>query len=163
VDIILFDSEDYGQPENSKFPQQEDSWCLGSQYWSKNPHVQNYYARFGILLDMVGGKEASFTREDVSVHYAPSVCDKVWNTATRAGYSGYFIYDKITRFMVTDDHYYINELANIPCIDIIQNAPSTESHFNACWHTLNDNMKVIDKSTLKAVGQTVLAVVYREK
>ena len=38
IDIILFDGEDYGQPENSKFPTMQDSWCLGSQYWSKNKH-----------------------------------------------------------------------------------------------------------------------------
>jgi hypothetical protein len=31
VDIILFDAEDYGQPENSGFPVMQDSWCLGSQ------------------------------------------------------------------------------------------------------------------------------------
>jgi len=60
VDIILFDAEDYGQPENSGFPIQQDTWCLGSQYWSKNLHKKNYYARFGILLDMVGGKNAKF-------------------------------------------------------------------------------------------------------
>ena len=60
VDIILFDAEDYGQPEDSKFPLMQDSWCLGSQHWSKNPHKPNYYARYGILLDMVGAKKCYF-------------------------------------------------------------------------------------------------------
>ena len=31
VDIILFDVEDYGQPDDSEFPTMEDSYCLGSQ------------------------------------------------------------------------------------------------------------------------------------
>ena len=44
VDIILFDAEDYGQPENSKYPVMNNSWCLGSQYWSKNPHKKEYFA-----------------------------------------------------------------------------------------------------------------------
>jgi hypothetical protein len=30
VDIILFDAEDYGQPEDSEFPIMKDSWCLVS-------------------------------------------------------------------------------------------------------------------------------------
>ena len=29
VDFILFDGEDYGQPENSGFPEMKDSWCFG--------------------------------------------------------------------------------------------------------------------------------------
>ena len=29
------------------------SWCLGTQFWAKNPHVPNYTAEYGILLDMV--------------------------------------------------------------------------------------------------------------
>ena len=73
VDIILFDAEDYGQPENSKYPIMQDSWCLGSQYWSKNPHKQNYFARYGILLDMVGAKDATFRHEQISFYYASSV------------------------------------------------------------------------------------------
>ena len=30
------------------------------------------------------------------------------------------------------------------------------------WHTHADNMDVIDKATLKAVGQTLLQVIYEE-
>ena len=77
VDIILFDAEDYGQPENSKFPQMQDSWCLGSQYWSKNPHEKNYFARYGILLDMVGAKNATFGHEQISRYYALNIIQKV--------------------------------------------------------------------------------------
>ena len=24
----------------------QDTWCLGSQYWARTPHVQNYNARY---------------------------------------------------------------------------------------------------------------------
>ena len=59
IDIILFDAEDYGQPEDSEYPIMKDSWCLGSQYWSNNLHKPNYYAKYGVLLDMVGAKNAT--------------------------------------------------------------------------------------------------------
>jgi hypothetical protein len=35
----------------------------GAQYWARTPHVEGYNARFGILLDMVGGKDATFYKE----------------------------------------------------------------------------------------------------
>src|SRR5690606_21985561 len=49
VDIILFDGEDYGDAGGDPA-----SYCLGSQYWAKNPPIPGYSAKFGILLDMVG-------------------------------------------------------------------------------------------------------------
>src|ERR1035437_2409374 len=81
IDIIFFDSEDYGAPESFKSENSEDSWCLGTQYWAKNPHVPGYTARFGILLDMVGGKGATFFKEQSSEYFAQSVVDKVWSEA----------------------------------------------------------------------------------
>ena len=56
IDIIFFDSEDYGTPDFYDGPYKADTWCLGSQYWGRIPHTPDYKARFGILLDMVGGK-----------------------------------------------------------------------------------------------------------
>ena len=41
VDIIFFDAEDYGTPAFAKSEPSGDWWCLGSQYWAKNPHVLN--------------------------------------------------------------------------------------------------------------------------
>ncbi len=160
VDIILFDAEDYGQPENSEFPIMQDSWCLGSQYWSKNPHKQNYYARYGILLDMVGGEGATFTHEETSVYYANNTLQKVWRKAHKLGFGNYFSFQKTKQIL--DDHYYVNAYASIPTIDIIEYDPATESNFYKHWHTHADDMSNIDKNTLNAVGQTLLAVIYNE-
>ena len=91
IDIILFDAEDYGQPEDSKFPIKKDSWCLGSQYWSQNPHKKNYFARYGILLDMVGGKNATFYLEGNSSHYAANILQKVWEKGHQLGFGRNFI------------------------------------------------------------------------
>jgi Peptidase family M28. len=49
---------------------------------------------------------------------------------------------------------------NIPCIDIIYTDPESDNGFGPHWHTQNDTMDNIDRETLKAVGQTVLQVVY---
>ena len=160
VDIILFDAEDYGQPENSQYPIMNDSWCLGSQYWSKNPHVNNYYAQYGILLDMVGGKDASFRHESLSTYYASNILEKVWNMAHKIGYSDYFIFKSSPQIM--DDHYYVNTILGIPTINIIEFDPSTKTNFNKHWHTHADNMDNVNKQTLKAVGQTVLNIIYSE-
>ena len=70
VDIVLFDIEDQGQPNNSGNPIPH-SWCLGAQYWSMKPHVENYFADYGILLDMVGSKSATFTQEFTSRKFGP--------------------------------------------------------------------------------------------
>ena len=33
------------------------------------PHKKNYFAKYGILLDMVGAKDAVFTFEETSHYY----------------------------------------------------------------------------------------------
>ena len=155
IDIIFFDAEDYGTPaflNENIF----DSFALGSQFWAKNPHVPNYKAEYGILLDMVGAKGASFYKEYTSVRYANQFVEKVWMNARELGYGKFFI--NANGGGVTDDHTYVIEGRKIPCIDII-NLDANFS-FGSYWHTLNDNMDNIDKETLKAVGQTVLEVIF---
>lgn len=159
IDLIFFDSEDYGQPSNSSFPYMEDSYCLGSQYWSKNFHTPNYNAQFGILLDMVGAKDALFTQEGFSRQFADYYVQKVWNYAHAIGYGKYFSFNKTNP--ITDDHYYVNTIANIPTLDIIQYDKNTATGFGAYWHTHNDNIDIVDAETLKAVGQTVTQVIYQ--
>lgn len=161
VDIIFFDAEDYGEPSSGMTIQSNsDSWCLGSQYWARNPHKPNYKAEFGILLDMVGSSNANFTQEVISMTYAPNIVRKVWNKASLLGHGNYFS-NQQNIFQVTDDHKYVNEIANIPSIDIIHYDRNTGS-FHQTWHTHQDDMNVIDKNTLKAVGETILAVIIDE-
>lgn len=160
VDFILFDGEDYGQPENSGFPEMKDSWCLGSQYWAKKTHVPNYSAYYGILLDMVGGKGARFAMDGTSAMFAPEVQKKIWQVAANSGYSATFINQQSDE--IIDDHYYVNRDAKIPMVDIIEYEPSDGSYFSPTWHTHDDNINNIDKSTLKIVGQTLLNAIYAE-
>lgn len=160
IDIVFFDAEDYGQPDDSPLPRQEDTYCLGSQYWAKNPHVSNYVARFGVNLDMVGAENSRFTKEGTSIHYAPEIVDLVWNIASSSGFSDYFIPEKTKP--IVDDHYYVNEIAHIKCVDVIHYDFNTPSNFWKHWHTHGDTMDKIDRNTLRATGQTMLEVLYRQ-
>ncbi len=159
VDIVFFDAEDYGSTENGA--ELEDTWCLGSQYWSKTPHIPGYTANYGILLDMVGAPEAKFYKEQFSLYYAGNIVEKVWKTATSLGFSQYFIDGNGGG--ITDDHLYVNKLAGIPSVDIIHYDPQSEHGFGSYWHTTNDTMENIDKNTLYAVGTTLMNVIYNEE
>ena len=153
VDIVLFDSEDYGNSDV------ENSYCLGSQYWARNPHTPNYRARFGILLDMVGGVGARFDKDIVSMHFASDVVNGVWKTAADLGYAGLF--SNVPGGSLIDDHYYVNMLSGIPCIDIIDY--SNAEGFPSTWHTVNDNLENIDKTVLNAVGRVLSNYIYNLK
>lgn len=154
VDIVLFDAEDYGHSGGAP-----ETYCLGSQYWSRNLHTP-YKHRYGILLDMVGAKGAQFPVEGFSWKYAQPIVQKVWTLARSMGKGNYFI-DQAGG-SITDDHYFVNTIAQIPMIDIINMSVAGTQTFGAHWHTHNDNMDIIDKNTLRAVGQVLTAVVYRE-
>lgn len=158
VDFVLFDAEDHGD-DNDDTPN-PNSWCLGSQHWSRNLVPAGYKPKYGILLDMVGAKGARFTKEGVSMNFAPDVMNKVWKMAQNLGYTNYFVEDKSGP--VTDDHYFVNTIARIPMIDIIGKSGDTQTGFGAHWHTHKDDLSVIDVRALRAVGQTVLEVIYHE-
>lgn len=163
VDIILFDAEDYGLHENDShlWKKHRHSWALGSQFWSINPHVPGYNARYGILLDIVGAPDSRFLYEGYSTRFAEDVVYKVWQYADKLGYKNYFVQED--GGFITDDHYYVNSILGVPCIDIINCDPESPNGFGPYHHTMKDDMQWIDKATLKAVGQTVLTVIYNEK
>tara|TARA_B100000963_G_C22595295_1_gene657534 strand:- start:61 stop:1071 length:1011 start_codon:yes stop_codon:yes gene_type:complete len=165
LEIIFFDVEDYGAPslDNSFFDLQSmnDTWCLGSQYWCYNLNANYKKPNFGILLDMVGAKGAVFTKEEISRKYAGYHLNKVWKLAEFLGYGDYF--QKRIAPPITDDHTYINQLTLIPTIDIIHYDLSPYSgrfDFGRFHHTHQDNMEIIDKKTLNAVGHTVLSYLH---
>jgi Zn-dependent M28 family amino/carboxypeptidase len=160
VDIVLFDAEDYGPPQDDRGDYNEESWGLGSQYWAKNPHKQGYKANYGILLDMVGVPNPQFKKEGFSMQYASDIVNKVWGIAAQLGYSGVFI-DRESN-PITDDHYFVNKYSGIPTINIIHNDDNTNTGFYKHWHTMKDNIENVDKNSLKIVGQTLLTIIYTE-
>ena len=166
VDFIFFDAEDWGYDTTTQAGLKDqlagsgtDSWCLGSQYWAKNLLPANYKAEYGVLLDMVGAKGGTFTREATSREKARGPLDKIWNTASQLGYSDFFRFADTGA--ITDDHVYTNQ-AGVPTLDIYHYDNSGGDFFPAYHHATTDNMSIIDRKTLKAVGQTVLQVLYLE-
>ena len=162
VDFICFDAEDWGTPQWAEGNLGDgDTWALGAQYWSTHLHRDGYTARYGILLDMVGGQGARFCQEQMSMYYAPDIVRKVWAAAETVGYGSYF--PKEEGGGITDDHLPVNQNAHIPCIDIIPYYPDCDaSSFGPTWHTVSDDMQHIDKNTLQAVGQTIVQVLFSE-
>lgn len=156
VDIIFFDCEDQGTPHIYTGPQREDTWCLGSRLFANEYQERTIQYRFGILLDMVGAPDAVFPRELYSERYAQNYVELVWRAAHSLGHSRYFV-DKVS-YPITDDHYYLN-LAGIPCVDIIHYDANNANGFGSWWHTRQDDIQNIDKSTLQAVGEVVLATI----
>ena len=160
IDFVCFDAEDWGVPSWSDADDDGSSWALGAQYWASNIH-EGYKPDYGILLDMVGGEGAQFYKEGMSQRYAPNIVSKVWKAAKTAGYGSFF--PTAEGGFVNDDHVPVNETAHIPTIDIIPYYPDCQaSSFGPTWHTVNDTMEHIDRSTLKAVGQTLIQLIFTE-
>lgn len=155
VDFIFFDVEDQGVPEWAD-RYEDDSWCKGSQYWARNPHKLYYSALYGILFDMVGTEAPRYTKEQISRQYAANILNKVWTAAAATGYGDIFVARDSDPIL--DDHYYVNSLAGIPMIDIVQNSP--DCSFFPYWHTMEDNLGHIDRNALRATGEVVLKTLY---
>ncbi|MBP5196690.1 MAG: M28 family peptidase [Bacteroidaceae bacterium] len=161
VDFVCFDAEDAGTPywaeDNGEGAK---TWCLGSQMWSEKMKEQEEKPVYGILFDMVGGYGATFSMEEASVRYARPLVNRLWQIAGQIGYGHYF--PKRDGGGVVDDHLYVNR-AGIPCIDIIPYHEYGRSVFGHTWHTLEDTPENIDRKVLKAVGQSVVQLLYNEK
>ncbi len=161
IDLVCFDVEDYGAPQWAEGEEDtSDTWCLGSQYWSRQAAENGYKARFGILFDMVGGRGATFSMEGFSRHYADPIVLMLWHLARQIGYSHYF--PLTDGGFVTDDHVPVNQIAHVPTIDIIPHHEDGPSSFGPTWHTLSDTPENIDPNVLEAVGQSVLQLIYND-
>ncbi len=152
IDFVLFDAEDNGNNDD------DNSWCLGAQHWSREAVKSKYKAEWGILLDLVGAKGARFPKEYFSQQFAPDLHNKVWDLAIGMGYGDLF--ENTKRGVVNDDHYHVNTIARIPMIDII-NIPNENGSFGHYHHTHLDDIGIIDRNVLRKTGQVVTAVLYR--
>lgn len=153
VDVVLFDGEDYGKESDLTM------YCIGSKYFSASVG-KNYKPMFGILLDLVGDKNARFPKEDISVRYAPSIVDLIWSSAKLVG-AVQFIDEAYGE--IYDDHHSLNTTAGIPTVDIIdadlvghKSADVTRKY----WHTLDDKPAHCSPSTLENVGRVLTYLIY---
>ena len=146
VDILLTDGEDWGHdPETFA----TEDMLLGARQFAATH--SDYRPLFGILLDMVGERDARFTQEQNSLALAPEVVRRVWDTAEELGYEEFFVEE--VGPAVNDDHVVLNQ-AGIRTIDIID--------FDyPYWHTPEDTPDKVDARTLGAVGDVLLALIRR--
>jgi len=154
LDVVFFDAEDHGSDQ----ARQDYTWGLGSQYWAKQIIETDYEYKYGILLDMVGAKNATFRKEEFSMRSAGKVVHQIWDLADQMGKDKYFVNHEIGK--ITDDHRFIIEKTDIPMVDIIN--VSQSGFFGHYHHKHSDNLDIIDKKTLSAVGQVITAQIIRE-
>ena len=152
IDILFSDAEDYGAEDN------EESWALGTRHFASQMRSLGWMPDQAILLDMVGGRNASFPSEYFSRQSAPALDAAIRAAAARAGASDRF--PDSYGGAVTDDHLELIK-AGVPAVDIIEYR--ADRGFNDSWHTHSDNIDNIDPATLGAVGQTLLQYIYNRK
>ncbi|MCC6728499.1 MAG: M28 family peptidase [Chthonomonadales bacterium] len=146
VVIALFDGEDYGDFER------DTGVFLGSRHFARTYRALCRPA-YGVLLDMVGDKDLTIYRERNSDRYARDLNDRIFAIARELRHGAKFVDEP--RYAITDDHIPLNR-AGIPSVDLID--------FDyAYWHTLDDTPDRCSPESLAAVGETLAALVYREK
>jgi hypothetical protein len=153
VDLLFIDGEDYGRDGD------ETMFCLGAKYFAgtKQP---DYKPLFGILLDLVGDKEAEFLEEEFSRQYAPDVVKLVWNEAARLSLSHF---RQAAGPGIYDDHVTINTTGGIKMIDIIDGAlvgQNTATPRRKYWHTTNDLPIQCSDETLGQVGTLLMHIIH---
>jgi len=154
VDIILFDGEDYGKEGDL------DQYVLGAKYFARNI-PPGFRPRFGIIVDMVGDKEARFPRELSSIQYASWLVDLIWNTARNLNIHQF---EDRRGTSVYDDHIPLND-AGIPTALIIDSeligydGPDVRRRY---WHTTMDTPDQCSPESLGAVGTVLIEIIYRQ-
>jgi len=143
VDIVFFDGEDGGSYSDN------DTWLLGSRHFAA-AMPDGYRPRWAVLLDMIGDRDLSLTRDANSRYGAPDLWRRLQDEAGKAGVP---FSEKET--VVIDDHVPLIE-RGIPAIDLID--------FDyPWWHTVADTPDKCSPESLEKIGTIVLKLVYGEE
>lgn len=102
-----------------------------------------------VLLDMIGYEKLELGRDEMST---PWLVETIWQTARELGYSKQFA-ERMEGIGGDDHEPFLRE--GVPSVDLIQ--LNSYPH----WHTPEDTMDKISASSLKAVGDVVLASLLR--
>jgi hypothetical protein len=152
VDLVFLDGEDYGKEHDL------NNFCLGSKYFAAN-YPANKLPAFGVLLDLVGDKQAVFEREGSSDKFAPNVVSLIWSIAQQLNAP---VFSQDGGSEIYDDHIPLNQ-AGILTADIIDadlvgaDTPVKRRNY---WHSENDTMENISKDTLQQLGNVLTYLIY---
>jgi Zn-dependent M28 family amino/carboxypeptidase len=141
VDLVFFDGEDYGRSGDTQH------YLLGSKHFAAN--LGGYRPQGGILLDMVGARDARIGQEGTSLNHAPELTAKIFERAQRLGLD-LFVAEPAEA--IYDDHVPLLQ-AGIPVVDLI-------GWPYPFWHTLADTPDKCSQETLRSVGTLVADIVY---
>jgi len=142
VQIALFDGEDYGPNDRRMY--------LGAKAYARRPLLPR--PDYAILIDMIGDKELSISREGYSQAMAPEINNKIWKAASELGIKQFVEEPGIE---ITDDHLPLQQ-AGWKAVDLID--------FDyPYWHTLADIPDKCSPNSLKVVGDVLARVVYSER
>ena len=144
IDFLLIDGEEFIFAEN-------DPMFLGADYFAREyaKKKTDYRYRWGVLLDMIAGKNLQLYEERNSVGWkdtAPLV-RAIWSTANKL---------KVREFIprpkpeVEDDHIILHNVGGIPCIDVVvEFGIGTDFPY---WHTEGDTPDKCSPLSLAKVG-----------
>ena len=130
---VMVDGEDLGPDLNEMF--------LGAEFFSA--HLPTPKPDYGILLDMIGGKNLQIPKEPNSARMAPKLERLFYAYASTIGLSGAF--PNVMGPEIEDDHLSLNQ-AGVPTIDLI------DFDYPA-WHTLEDTPDKCSPDSLFDVGK----------
>ena len=137
--LVFFDAEDNGKLNGW-------DWILGSQAFVDSL-VEIPDA--AVIVDMVGDSDLNIYQERNS---DPSLTSEIWEQAANLGYSNQFI--PLLKYPMIDDHIPFVQ-RGIPALVIID--------FDyPYYHTTQDSLDKVSPSSLKAVGDTLLAWLLKE-
>lgn len=142
VDLVFFDAEDYGREGDL------EHYLIGSQYFAAN--LEGYRPECGILLDLVGAKDAVIRQEGYSLEMARTLCLELFGRAAQMQLP-VFVAERNQAYY--DDHVPLLR-AGIPMVDLI-GLPYP------WWHTLGDTPDKCSEETLRQVGTLLADFVYR--
>ena len=142
IDIVFFDGEDGGEYGSN------DTWILGSRYFAHSMQL-SYRPRYAILLDMIGDKDLSLSRDYNSIESAPGLWARIEKCSKKIGIP---ISPEIRE--IIDDHIPLIK-RGIPSVDLIDfDYPS--------WHTISDTPDKCSAQSLGKIGSLVLTIIYGE-
>jgi glutaminyl-peptide cyclotransferase len=142
IDFALFDGEEF------VFSRQ-DEFFLGAKHFAKQYRDQPpaYRYRWGVLLDMVSGKNLQLYQERGSMGWKDTqpLVKEIWSVADRL---------KVKEFIprrkhrVDDDHIPLHDIGKISCIDVI------DFDYEP-WHTEGDTPDECSPLSMAKVGWVV--------
>lgn len=142
IDLVFFDGEDYGRPDNLS------NYLLGSRHYVAK-RAGHRPPDLVILLDMVGGRGTRVAREGYSLANSPEYMDAIFARAEALGLTTFL---NVAAPSIYDDHVPFIE-AGIHAIDLF-------GYGYPSWHTTRDLPDQIDLLRVSETGRLVVSFLY---